>query len=79
MSEPEKIDNIYIEKVHAVQRVLSCTRYVLIGVEDHADGRRSYDAHEVGIDHKDAQAAVFTLADLYMKELEKIEAKEPQS
>jgi uncharacterized protein (DUF111 family) len=75
MSDQEKPTNIYLDKVHAVQRVLACARYVIVGVEDHPDGRRTFDAHEVGIKHQDAQQAVLALADRYMQELEAAEAK----
>lgn len=68
-----KPENIYQEKIHAIQRVLATTNYVLIGVEEHKNNRKTFSAHEVGITRLDAQNAVLTVGDHYMNQIEEQE------
>lgn len=73
--EKPKPTNIYLAKVHAVQRVLALAHYVLIGASTRDDGTPHYEIHEVGIKHDDAVKATLAAADYYMQQLDKLEAK----
>jgi len=74
-----KPDNIYLDKVHAVQRVLALANYVLIGASTKEDGTPHYEIHEVGIKHDDAMKATLTAADYYLEQLDKLNNQETKA